>query len=62
MGRDYRLNWGYPAVFQASGGTVPGTFNAIPGVRVVLLPDGTVRDAPSLGVHPHEPVVPHRAS
>ena len=41
-GRDYRLLWGYPAVFQASGGTVPGTFNAIPGVRVVLLPDGTV--------------------
>ncbi len=40
FGRDFRLLWGYPAVIQASGGTVAGTFNAIPGVRVVLVPDG----------------------
>lgn len=40
-GIDFRLNWGYPAVIQASGGTVSGTFNAIPGVRVVLVPVGS---------------------
>lgn len=39
-GVNYRLNWGYPAVIQASGGTVAGTFNALPGVRVVLVPVG----------------------
>jgi iron complex outermembrane receptor protein len=41
MGRDYTLNWGYPAVIQASGGTVSGNFNAIPGVRVVAVPVGS---------------------
>lgn len=41
FGRDFRLLWGYPAVIQASGGTVAGTFNALPGVRVVLVPDGS---------------------
>jgi len=41
FGRDFRLLWGYPAVIQASGGTVAGTFNAIPGIRVVLVPDGS---------------------
>ena len=40
-GVDYRLNWGYPAIIQASGGTVAGEFNAIPGVRVVAVPVGT---------------------
>lgn len=40
MGRNYTLNWGYPAVIQASGGTVSGTFNAIPGIRVVAVPVG----------------------
>ena len=40
-GVDFRLNWGYPAVIQASGGVVSGNFNAIPGVRVVLVPVGT---------------------
>lgn len=40
MGRNYTLNWGYPAVIQASGGTVSGNFNAIPGVRVVAVPVG----------------------
>lgn len=40
-GVDYRLNWGYPAVIQASGGVVPGTFDAIPGIRVVLVPVGS---------------------
>jgi iron complex outermembrane receptor protein len=40
MGINYTLNWGYPAVIQASGGTVAGTFNAIPGTRVVLVPEG----------------------
>ena len=39
-GIDYRLNWGYPAVIQASGGTVSGQFNAIPGIRVVAVPVG----------------------
>jgi iron complex outermembrane receptor protein len=39
-GIDYRLNWGYPAIIQASGGTVSGNFNAIPGVRVVAVPAG----------------------
>ncbi len=47
-GRDYRLNWGSPAVIQASGGTVPGTFNALPGVRVVLVPEGATQ-TPALG-------------
>jgi outer membrane receptor protein involved in Fe transport len=41
FGRDYRLLWGYPAVVQASGGVVPGTFDAIPGVRVVLVPENS---------------------
>lgn len=40
-GRDFRLNWGYPAVVQASGGVVSGTFDAIPGIRVVLTPEGS---------------------
>lgn len=40
-GRDYRLLWGYPAVVQASGGVVSGNFDAIPGIRVVLVPDGS---------------------
>jgi iron complex outermembrane receptor protein len=39
-GVDFRLNWGYPAVIQASGGTVSGTFNALPGIRVVAVPVG----------------------
>lgn len=38
--RDLRLNWGYPAVVQAQGGVVAGNFDAIPGVRVVLVPVG----------------------
>ncbi len=41
MGVDFRLNYGYPAVVQASGGTVSGTFNAIPGIRVVMVPVGS---------------------
>jgi iron complex outermembrane recepter protein len=40
-GRDFRLLWGYPAVVQAVGGVVPGTFDAIPGIRVVLTPEGS---------------------
>lgn len=40
FGIDYRFNWGYPAVIQAAGGTVAGNFNAIPGVRIVLVPPG----------------------
>lgn len=40
-GVNYTLNWGYPAVIQASGGVVPGTFDAIPGIRVVLVPVGS---------------------
>ncbi|MBI5424006.1 MAG: TonB-dependent receptor [Opitutae bacterium] len=40
-GRDFRLLWGYPAVVQASGGVVSGTFDAIPGIRVVLTPEGS---------------------
>lgn len=47
FGRDYRLNWGYPAVVQASGGVVAGTFDAIPGVRVVFTPVGAT-GTPSL--------------
>jgi iron complex outermembrane recepter protein len=47
-GRDYRLLWGYPAVVQASGGTVAGTFNAIPGIRVVAVPAG-FRQTPAVG-------------
>lgn len=46
-GTDYTLSWGYPAVIQATGGTVAGTFNAIPGVRVVLVPTGAT-STPSL--------------
>ncbi len=41
FGRDYRLNFGFPAVIQASGGVVAGEFNAIPGVRVVFVPAGS---------------------
>lgn len=41
FGRDFRLLWGYPAVVQASGGVVSGTFDAIPGIRVVLTPEGS---------------------
>ncbi len=48
FGRDFRLLWGYPAVIQASGGTVAGTFNAIPGVRVVLTPEGATQ-TPAVG-------------
>ncbi len=44
-GTDYRLNWGYPGVLQAVGGTVSGTFNALPGVRVVLVPEGLTSTA-----------------
>ena len=40
-GTDYRLNWGFPAVIQASGGLVSGTFDAIPGIRVVAVPVGS---------------------
>lgn len=40
FGRDFRLLWGYPAVVQASGGVVAGNFDAIPGIRVVLTPEG----------------------
>ena len=47
-GVDYRLNWGYPAVLQASGGTVSGTFNAIPGIRVVMVPVGAT-STPAVG-------------
>lgn len=39
--RDLRLNWGYPAVVQAAApANVAGEFNALPGVRVVLVPEG----------------------
>lgn len=41
FGLDYRLNFGSPAVIQASGGLVAGTFNAIPGIRVVAVPVGS---------------------
>ncbi len=42
-GFDYRLNWGYPAVIQASGGVVSGNFDAIPGTRVVAVPTGAAQ-------------------
>lgn len=48
FGRDFRLNWGYPAVIQASGGVVAGTFDALPGVRVVLVPVGSAQ-TPAVG-------------
>ena len=48
FGRDYRLNWGYPAVIQAAGGTVVGNFDALPGVRVVLVPAGATA-TPAVG-------------
>jgi outer membrane receptor protein involved in Fe transport len=41
FGLDYRLNYGSPAVIQASGGLVAGTFDAIPGIRVVMVPTGS---------------------
>lgn len=47
MGINYTLNWGYPAVIQASGGVVSGNFDAIPGVRVVAVPAGSAA-TPSL--------------
>jgi iron complex outermembrane recepter protein len=39
-GVNYTLSWGYPAVIQAAGGVVSGTFDAIPGARVVMVPAG----------------------
>ncbi len=47
-GRDFRLNYGYPAVIQASGGLVSGNFDAFPGVRVVMVPMGSTQ-TPTLG-------------
>ncbi len=41
QGRNFTLNYGYPAVIQASGGVVSGNFDAIPGIRVVEVPVGT---------------------
>jgi len=41
QGRNFSLNYGYPAVVQAAGGTVSGNFDAIPGIRVVAVPVGT---------------------
>jgi outer membrane receptor protein involved in Fe transport len=43
FGNDFRLNWGYPAVIQASGGVVAGTFDALPGIRVVAVPVGATQ-------------------
>lgn len=40
-GLDNRIQYGYPATVQASGGVVAGTFDAIPGIRVVLTPTGS---------------------
>lgn len=40
FGLDNRIQFGYPATVQASGGVVAGTFDAIPGIRVVLTPTG----------------------
>lgn len=57
-GRDYRLLWGYPAVVQASGGTVSGTFNAIPGVRVVLTPEGSTTTPAVTAFTPSTTVIP----
>jgi iron complex outermembrane recepter protein len=58
-GRDFRLNWGYPAVVQAQGGTVVGTFDALPGVRVVLVPEGaTATPAVSAFIPATTPVPP----
>ncbi|WP_438480346.1 TonB-dependent receptor plug domain-containing protein [Oleiharenicola lentus] len=39
-GLDNRIQFGYPATVQASGGVVAGTFDALPGIRVVLTPFG----------------------
>jgi len=47
FGLDYRLNFGSPAVIQAAGGLVAGTFDAIPGIRVVAVPMGAIA-TPSL--------------
>ncbi len=57
-GRDYRLNFGYPAVVQAVGGTVSGTFNAIPGVRVVLVPTGSATTPTIAQFIPTNTVIP----
>lgn len=40
-GRDFRLNWGYPAVIQATSGVVFDEFDMLPGVRVVMVPKGS---------------------
>lgn len=59
FGRDYRLNWGYPAVIQASGGVVSGNFDAIPGIRVVLTPEGSTATPAVSGFTPvTTPVAP----
>jgi iron complex outermembrane receptor protein len=39
-GLDNRIQFGYPATVQASGGLVAGEFDALPGIRVVLTPFG----------------------
>jgi len=41
QGRNFSLNYGYPAVIQAVGGVVAGNFDAIPGIRVVAVPVGS---------------------
>jgi iron complex outermembrane receptor protein len=45
-GTDQRIKWGYVSAVQAFGGN--GEFTALPGVRVVLTPEGSVV-TPALG-------------
>ena len=62
-GRDHRLAWGFPGVVQAVGGTVNGTFNAIPGARVVFVPTGATSTpaisefTPTYAIYPPASVV-----
>lgn len=60
-GRDLRLNWGYPAVVQAQP-AVPGDFVALPGIRVVLVPEGATSTPSVSGFIPvTTPVPPNTA-
>ncbi len=55
-GRDLRLLWGYPAVVQAF--PLNGEFSALPGVRVVLVPEGATGTPGISGFIPTHTIIP----
>lgn len=57
-GLDNRIQFGYPATVQASGGVVAGTFDSIPGIRVVLTPEGFATTPPVSAFLPRTTIPP----